>query len=122
MLVGLGGACGRGDTADRVAAQFVDAYYVAADPGAARKYAAGLALAKLDRELGMVRGATVDQATRDRRVSAQRVERREEGVRTVFVFEVTIEASGITLHKRALVTTASGAGGWRVMNYADRDR
>ncbi len=100
----------------------MEAYYVAADPGAARKYAAGLALAKLDRELGLVRGATIDRATRDRRASAHQVERREEGARTVFVFEVTIEASGISLHKRALVTTAPGEGGWRVMNYADRDR
>lgn len=100
----------------------MDAYYVAADPGAARKYAAGLAAEKLDRELGMVRGAVVDKATRDRRATAQQVERREEAGRTVFIFEVTIEASGMTLHKRALVTTATGAGGWRVMNYADRDR
>jgi hypothetical protein len=120
--LGLAAACGGPDPADRVAARFVDAYYVAADPAAARPFAAGLAREKLDRELAMVRGAAGGQARRERRASARQVERRQEAGRTVFIFEVTIEASGMTLHKRAQVTAAAGAEGWRVMNYADRDR
>ncbi|HCU24050.1 MAG TPA: hypothetical protein DF383_03455 [Deltaproteobacteria bacterium] len=54
-------ACGAGPESEKIAKQFMDAYYVKIDLEAAKKVSSGLAAEKLEKQLVLIQGLPPDQ-------------------------------------------------------------
>jgi hypothetical protein len=100
----------------------VDRYYSAADPGAAARYASGLARRKLEEEQRLASETVADPRARERQVDTTLEGRQEAGEdRVFFAFLVTVQVGSLSLRKRVIVATGREGDVWSVTNYRESD-
>jgi hypothetical protein len=103
------------------AERFLDAHYVRIDLPSALEFASGLARHKVEDEIGLVAGQTIDDSTRKPIVHYALVEERPEGDAAVsYLYRATIVVEDADrLERRWLVTVRREDAGWRVTNYQE---
>ena len=124
VFAALGFGCGRDlKTAQGVADEFVDQHYVNIDLPRAREYAVGLARDKIDDEIRLTRGQTIDASTRKPKVRYELTDKKQEGDgRVSFFYKGTIEAEDAPeFTRRWLVVARKEGDGWRVSNFTEYD-
>ena len=115
-------SCGKASDAEATASMFIDHYYVKADLAGAKPLTGGLATRKIEQEQALVQGASGGVRDSRREVSYRLLEKRNEGERLFFMYDVDIKGRGVpTLKKRSLLSVGKIGGAWRVMNFHDFD-
>src|ERR1041384_7936127 len=121
LLVTLG--CGRSPEA--VADRFVDYYFVEIDQGRALPLTSGLAHDMLERELRDVAAIRkqLGHMPADERpeVYYKRVGDRQEGDRTVLVYDLTLKHAEDVIRKTAQVAVRRDGDGWKVIFFKVAD-
>lgn len=119
--VGMAG-CGADPASPRGAAErFLDAHYVHIDLPAALPFTSGLARQKVEAEIALVQGVTIDESTRKPTVHYTLLEEHPEGpeaVRLVYRGRVIPEGAD-AFERRWMLTVRRDADGWRVSNYQE---
>jgi hypothetical protein len=101
--------------------RFVDSYYVEIDLPRARENAVGLARAKVEREIELLKGVEGPESDAKPTVYYRLLEERG-GDRPGFVYELTISfGGGETVKRRTLVIVREEAGTWRAVNFEELD-
>jgi hypothetical protein len=123
LLVILAGACGRDlTTAQGVAEEFVDHHYVAIDLQKAKSLAVSVALSKVNDEIRLTAGQTIDASTQKPRVHYTLLEKKEGEQRSTFLYEGTIRSEdGTSFTRRWLITARKEGTQWRVSNFTESD-
>lgn len=115
-------ACGTDPATPRgTAERFLDAHYVHIDLPAALPFTTGLARQKVESEIALVQGVTIDEATRKPTVHYTLLEEQPEGeeaVRLVYRGRVIPEGAD-AFERRWLVTVRRDADAWKVSNYQE---
>jgi hypothetical protein len=115
-------ACRADPATPRGAAErFLDAHYVHIDLPASLPFTSGLARQKVESEIALVQGVTIDESTRKPTVHYTLLEEHPEGpeaVRLVYRGRVIPEGAD-AFERRWLLTVRRDAGGWRVSNYEE---
>jgi hypothetical protein len=116
-------ACGHDlNTAQGIAEEFVDQYYVVIDLPKAKALAVSVALSKLNEESRLTAGQTIDASTRKPRIHYKLLEKREGDQRATFLYEGTIQSDDNTSFTRQwLITTRKEGNQWRVSNFTESD-
>jgi hypothetical protein len=106
-----------------VAERFLDAHYVEINLQAAKPYCMGLALSRLEDEIRLTEGQSIDENTRKPQVHYRLMEEKPRGEKSVsFLYETTISVDGAgEFTKKVLLTVRQGDQGWRVANYSEFD-
>jgi hypothetical protein len=106
------------------AERFLDAHYVHIDLPSALPFTSGVARQKVESEIELVRGVSIDETTRKPSVHYSLLEERPDGEHAVsYVYRGRIAVDGAdTFEKRWLVTVRREADGWRVTNYQEFDQ
>ena len=124
VVVCLFSACqSDAQTARGTAERFLDAHYVEINLGASKAYCTGLALHKVEEEVRLTQGQTIDETTRKPSIGYRLLEEksRNQG-RTSLLYEATIRISGAEKFKKKwLLTLHKGEEGWKVSNYSEFD-
>ncbi|MBI2989542.1 MAG: hypothetical protein HYY45_22510 [Deltaproteobacteria bacterium] len=117
------GACRRDlGTAQGVVEEFVDQHYVHINLQKAREYAVGLALEKINEEIRLTSGQTIDAATRKPRVHYRLLEKKNGEQRASFIYEGTIQAEDAPeFSRRWLILARKEGDQWRVANFTEYD-
>lgn len=117
------GACRRDlRTAQGVVEEFVDQHYVHINLQKARQYAVGLALEKINEEIRLTSGQTIDAATRKPRVHYRLLEKKNGEQRASFIYEGTIQAEDAPeFTRRWLILARKEGDQWRVANFTEYD-
>ena len=115
----LAGCAGGEGTPRAVAEGFLDAHYVRIDLSSSRAYTDGLARQKVDDEIRLTSGHTIDDATRVPRVHYRLLEEQVRGDDVVtYEYEATFRIDGADPLQRTLqLTVRRGGEGWKVTNY-----
>src|SRR3990172_7536624 len=123
LLAVLFGACRRDlRTAQGVVEEFVDQHYVHINLQKAREYAVGLALEKINEEIRLTSGQTIDAATRKPRVHYRLLEKKNGEQRASFIYEGTIQAEDAPeFTRRWLILARKEGDQWRVANFTEYD-
>jgi hypothetical protein len=100
---------------------FLDAHYVHIDLPAALPLTSGLARHKVESELELVKGVTIDDTTRKPTVHYTLLEEHPDGSEAVsYVYRGSIAVDGAeSFERRWLVTVRREPDGWRVTNYQE---
>jgi hypothetical protein len=108
-------------TARGTAELFLDAHYVRIDLPGARAYTTGLARQKVEDEMRLVAGQTIDETTRRPTVHYRLVEEHPDGEHAVnYLFRGRIAVDDAdTFERRWLVTVRFADGAWHVTNYQE---
>lgn len=116
-------ACGRDlKTAQGVAEEFIDQHYVRIDLPKAKEYSIGLALEKINEEIRLTGGQTIDASTRKPKVRYRLVEKKEAEGRVSFLYQGTIQAEDAPEFTRRWFIMARRDGDrWRVSNFTESD-
>ena len=103
------------------AERFLDAHYVHIDLPAALPFTSGLARKKVETEIGLVQGVTIDESTRKPSVHYTLLEERPDGSEAVsYLYRGRIAVDGAEgFERRWLVTVRQEPEGWRVTNYQE---
>jgi hypothetical protein len=103
------------------AERFLDAHYVHIDLPAALPFTSGLARKKVESEIELVRGVTIDESTRKPSVHYTLLEERPDGSEAVsYLYRGRIAVDGADgFERRWLVTVRQEPEGWRVTNYQE---
>jgi hypothetical protein len=119
----LTAACGHDlGTAQGTVEQFVDEHYVHIDISKAKQYASGLALEKLNEEIRLTAGQTIDASTHKPRVNYKILEKREGDNRASFLYEGTIQSDdGTSFTRKWLIAARKEGNQWRVSNFTESD-
>jgi hypothetical protein len=120
MLLG----CSRNNSAQGVADQFMQAYYVQIDQAQALQFSTGLARERLRQELQQVaplrRGNNLEQARP--KVSYTLARTQPEGRQVLLVYDLTIIPSQVKpMLKKILIITEQLGDQWKVINFAESD-
>jgi hypothetical protein len=121
-VVAGGMACRPDPATPRGAAErFLDAHYVHIDLPAALPFTSGLARQKVESEIALVRGVTIDESTRKPTVHYTLLEEQPDGADVVhLVYRGRILPEGAdAFERRWLVTVRREGDGWRVSNYQE---
>jgi hypothetical protein len=123
LLVIAIGACGNDlGTAQGVAEEFVDQHYVNIDLAKAKALTVSVALQKLNEELRLTAGHTIDASTQKPRINYKLLEKREGLERATFFYEGTIQSDdGTSFTRKWLIATRRENGQWRVSNFTESD-
>ena len=115
--------CGRDlGTAQGVAEEFVDQHYVHIDIQKAKQYAVGLALEKLNQEIRLTAGQSIDASTQKPKVNYELLEKKEGANRASFLYEGTIRSDdGTTFTRKWLIAARKEGNQWRVSNFSESD-
>ncbi|HEY3306721.1 MAG TPA: hypothetical protein VGL70_24635 [Candidatus Binatia bacterium] len=115
--------CGRDlKTAQGVAEEFIDQHYVEINLQKAQEYSVGLALQKINEEIRLTSGQTIDASTRKPRVHYRLVEKKETEGRVQFLYQGTIQAEDAPeFTRRWLIMARKEGDGWRVSNFTESD-
>jgi hypothetical protein len=100
---------------------FLDAHYVRIDLPAARELASGLARHKVEGELELVSGQTIDETTRKPTVHYKLLEEHPDGelaVNYVYRGSISVEDAD-RFERRWVVTVRREDGAWRVTNFQE---
>jgi hypothetical protein len=109
-------------TAQGVAEEFVDQHYVGINLQKAKELAVSIALEKINEEIRLTAGQTIDASTQKPRVNYALLEKKEDNQRASFLFEGTIQSSDNTSFTRKwLVTTRKEGTQWKVSNFTESD-
>ena len=116
--------CSRNNSAQGVADQFMQAYYVQIDQAQALEFATGLAHERLRQELQQVtplrRGTNLEQARP--KVSYTLARTQPEGRQVLFVYDLTITPPQVKpMLKKILVITEQLGNQWKVINFTETD-
>jgi hypothetical protein len=116
--------CSRSNSAQGVADQFMQAYYVQIDQARALKFSTGLARERLRQELQQVaplrRGNNLEQARP--KVSYTLARTQPEGRQVLLVYDLTITPSQVKpMLKKILIITEQLGDQWKVINFAESD-
>jgi hypothetical protein len=116
-------ACGRDlGTAQGVVEEFVDQRYVHIDLQKAKTYVVGLALNKIDEEIRLTAGQTIDASTQKPRVNYRLLEKKDGATRASFLYEGTIRSDdGTAFTRKWLVAARKEGNQWRVSNFSESD-
>src|SRR6266481_3448755 len=117
----LAGCRAAANTPRGTAERFLDAHYVRIDLPAALEFTADLARHKVENEMQLVQGQTIDETTRKPSVHYRLLEEHPEGaeaVRYLYHGSIAIEDAD-RLERRWLVTVRFADGSWRVTNYEE---
>jgi hypothetical protein len=106
-----------------VAERFLDAHYVEINLQAAKPYCTGLALSRLEDEIRLTEGQSIDENTRKPQVHYRLMEEKPRGDKGVsFLYETLVSVDGAgEFTKKVLLTMRQGDQGWRVANYSEFD-
>jgi hypothetical protein len=123
VLVAAGAGC-RADpsTARGTAERFLDAHYVEIDLPSALPFTSGVARQKVEREIELTKGVTIDDTTNKPIVRYAFLEEHpdEEGGGTKFLYRGKILVDGTDgFERRWLVTVRQEPPGYRVTNYQE---
>jgi hypothetical protein len=122
-VVLVAGAACRPDpsTARGTAERFLDAHYVAIDLNEALPYTSGLARQKVQKELELVRGVSIDDTTLKPVVHYTLLEEHPDDADAAkFLYRGDIAVEGAdALVRQWLVTVRREPDGWRVTNYQE---
>lgn len=123
LLLIFAGACGRDlSTAQGVVEEFVDNHYVAIDLAKAKTLAVSLALSKVNEEIRLTAGQTIDASTQKPRVNYRLLEKKEGAERASYLYEGTIQSNdGTSFIRKWLVTARKEGNQWRVSNFTESD-
>ena len=123
LLLIFAGACGRDlSTAQGVVEEFVDHHYVAIDLAKAKTLAVSLALSKVNEEIRLTAGQTIDASTQKPRVNYRLLEKKEGAERASYLYEGTIQSNdGTSFIRKWLVTARKEGNQWRVSNFTESD-
>lgn len=104
-----------------VAEHFLDAHYVQIDLPRALGFTAGVARRKVEQEIGLTAGQSIDASTRAPHVRYRLLEERSDGdASTSYVYEGKISVEDAdTFVRRWLVTVRRADEGWRVTNFQE---
>jgi hypothetical protein len=122
LLALLGGGCAPDPATPRgTAERFLDAHYVRIDLAGALPYTTGVARRKVEDELRLVAGQTIDETTRKPSVHYRLLEEHPDGEHAVnYLYRGTIAVEDADrFERRWLVTVRRGGDGWRVTNYQE---
>ncbi len=109
-------------TAQGVVEEFVDQHYVSIDLKKAQAYTVGLALAKVNEEIRLTAGQTIDQSTQKPRVNYRLLEKKEGDTRASFLYEGTIQSDdGTQFTRKWLIAARKEGNRWRVSNFTESD-
>ncbi len=116
-------ACGHDlNTAQGVAEEFVDHHYVKIDLAKARQYTVSVAQAKIDEEIKLTSGQTIDASTQKPRVNYTLLEKNEGEQRSTFLYEGKIQSDdGTSFTRKWSIATRKDANGWRVSNFTESE-
>jgi hypothetical protein len=122
-LLALAPGCTSDDPARAAAERFVDQYYVEIDLPGALAESVGLAHAKVQRELELIKDQPPPEDALRPRIHYRFLEQQSsERDRRGFLYELTISFDGGTqLQRRALVTVREEEGGWQAVNFQELD-
>ena len=117
------GACGRDlSSAQGVVEEFVDHHYVAIDLAKAKTLAVSLALSKVNEEIRLTAGQTIDASSQKPRVHYRLLEKKEGAERASYLYEGTIQSNdGTSFIRKWLVTARKEGNQWRVSNFTESD-
>ena len=117
------GACGRDHgSAQGVVEEFVDHHYVAIDLAKAKTLAVSLALSKVNEEIRLTAGQTIDASSQKPRVHYRLLEKKEGAERASYLYEGTIQSNdGTSFIRKWLVTARKEGNQWRVSNFTESD-
>ena len=123
LLLMFIGACGRDlSTAQGVVEEFVDHHYVRIDLPKAKTLAVSLALSKVNEEIRLTAGQTIDASTQKPRVNYRLLEKKEGAERASYLYEGTIQSNdGTSFMRKWLVTARKEGNQWRVSNFTESD-
>jgi hypothetical protein len=109
------------DTPRGTAERFLDAHYVRIDLAGALEYTTDLARHKVEDELRLVQGQTIDETTRKPTVHYRLLEEHPEGTDAVnYLYRGSISIEDAErLERHWLVTVRFADGLWRVTNYQE---
>ena len=115
-------ACGPdASTPQGTAERFLDAHYVRIDLREALPFTSGLAHHKVEDEIKLVEGQTIDAGTRKPTVHYRLLETHPDGdqaVRYLYLATITVEDAG-SFERQWMVTVRHEPEGWRVTNYQE---
>jgi len=116
-------ACGHDlSTAQGVVEEFVDHHYVAIDLPKAKTLAVSIALSKVNEEIRLTAGQTIDASTQKPRVNYRLLEKKEGAERASYLYEGTIQSNdGTSFIRKWLVTARKEGNQWRVSNFTESD-
>jgi hypothetical protein len=116
-------SCGRDlGSAQGVAEEFVDQHYVRIDLPKAKEYAVSVALEKINDEIRLTAGQTIDASTRKPKVHYRLLEEKAADGRVSFLYQGTIQAEDAPeFTRRWLVVARKEGAGWRVSNFSEYD-
>ncbi len=110
------------NSAQGVAEEFVDQHYVQIDLAKAKKYAVSVALAKIDDEIRLTTGQSIDASTQKPRVNYRLLEKNEGEKRSTYLYEGKIQSEdGTSFSKKWLITARQEGNQWRVSNFTESD-
>jgi len=82
----------------------------------------GLALAKLNEEIRLTAGQSIDAATQKPKINYSLLEKKESGNRASFLYEGTIRSDdGSSFTRKWLIATRKEGNQWRVSNFSESD-
>jgi hypothetical protein len=121
-LLSLSGCGNDLSTARGVVEEFIDQNYVRIDLQEARKYVVGVALEKMNEQIRLTAGHTIDASTQKPRVNYQLLEKREGENRASFLYLGTVRTDdGYEFTRRWLITARKQDDVWRVSNFSESD-
>ena len=122
-LVLLGACQPDPHTAQGTAELFLDAHYVHIDLPTAKAYCAGFARNRVEEEIRLTEGLTIDATTRQPRVYYELLEETLRGESSVsFLYKADFDVDGAgRFTKNIVLTLRNQAEGWRVINYREYD-
>ena len=110
-------------TAQGTAELFLDAHYVRIDLPTAKAYCAGFARNRVEEEIRLTEGLSIDITTRQPRVYYELREETPRGESSVsFLYKADFDVDGAgRFTKNIVLTLRNEAEGWRVVNYREYD-
>ena len=119
----LTAACGKDlNTPQGIAEEFVDSHYVQIDLQKAKQYTVSVAQAKIDEEIRLTAGQSIDASTQKPRVNYTLLDKKEGDQRSTYLFEGKIQSNdGTSFTRKWSIATRKEANGWRVSNFTESD-
>ena len=123
LLALLASGCGRDlTTAQGVTEAFVDHHYVTFDLQKAKDYTISIALDKINDEIRLTTGQTIDASTQKPRFNYRLLEKKEGERRASFLYEGTIQSDdGTSFTRKWLIAARKEGNQWRVSNFSESD-
>ena len=123
LAILLIGGCGRDlNTAQGVVEEFIDQHYVNIDLQKAKAYTVSVAQSKINEEIRLTAGQTIDASTRKPKINYKLLNEKENAERATFMYEGTIQSDdGSSFTRKWLITARKEGDQWRVSNFTESD-